>query len=224
MKGNVEYEVIYSSCTIFKQILKDHFITLQESSLYRTSNDIVIFDRLNGSVRYDYLLPENWGFLTEDYLKDRWRIFAINTHAYNKFLKLDYRVTGGFGPGYPLYFKKKIETQKDGKTVDTFIDYIENDLSVLFIYNHENFSTGIEDDTFEVSIRNLFTWNIQEGVQIGLDGFYILSMEDGNDYRLYGKAYIQVNVYKKKVFLQLSIEDEYDNRPQEGVKKMILFL
>ncbi|WP_372369485.1 DUF481 domain-containing protein [Candidatus Uabimicrobium sp. HlEnr_7] len=187
--GNVDFFAFSSSVSAFKHI-DDHYFNLQGSYVYREVNGDAIFDKLQAFLRYDY------------FLSDLWRIFVLNTHSRNQFLDLDYRVTIGVGVWYDIFLN----------------DTIQNGISFAPIYNYEQFAGDIDDETIELSFRNIFKWHIGEGVEFVADVFFIPNANNFDDYRFFGLFYFETKIYSDTLFLRVSLQEEYDSKPQDDIK------
>ena len=145
----------------------------------------------------------NRGSLTARYdhrVRGRWKAFAYNTEAYNEFLKLDYRATTGAGPWYDW----ELGSAKNGE-------------SLAVIHEYERFHGGLIRHTARLSLRHLSTIALSPTAQVRADFFYVPKADDFGNHRFSAELALETTIWKD-LGLKLTYLDEYDSRPQPGVK------
>jgi hypothetical protein len=157
---------------------------------YARSRGVVGQNRRHIVLRMDRKVSENF----------KW--FAFNTHAYNQFLRLDYRTTVGAGPWYDFIGSKW-----------------KNGFSVAPTYYYEEFQRQRPNSEGGWSFRNYFTYDISETASGGFDLFYAPRMKEIADFHFYFQPFLTAKVYKDLVSLRLSYTLEYDSRPIANVRQ-----
>lgn len=186
--GNVEQTSANSEITYYNKIEDDLFYW-QTGLIYGTSKGINNQNQGRTAFRYDWRCESQF----------KW--FAFNTHAFNKFLKLNYRGTLGAGPWY------------------NFIgDNWVNGVSIAPTIFYEDFDGfGIEKETW-LSFRNFLEFKLSVGNTIGTDFFYMVRTNDTADRLIYFQPYLETSILTDKLSLKLSAIIEDDSRPKPGVK------
>ena len=161
---------------------------------------------LNGNMTYNTfngLRTLNQGSLTARYdhrIRGHWKVFVFNTEAYNEFLKLDYRATTGAGPWY-----------------DWEVGPTMNGTSLAVTHEYERFRGGLIQRAARFSFRNLSSLALSPTARISADFFYVPKADDFADNHISAELSLETTIWKE-LGLKLAWLDEYDSRPQPGVK------
>lgn len=134
-------------------------------------------------------------------VRGSWKAFAFNTEAYNEFLKLDYRTTTGAGPWY-----------------DWVLGPVQNGTSLAVIHEYERFHGGLSRHAARLSLRSLSAVAVSPTAQLRADVFYVPKADDLGDHRVSVELSVETTI-RKAIGLKLAWLDEFDSRPQPGVKK-----
>lgn len=134
------------------------------------------------------------------HVSEKWRLFTVSSHAFNQYTRLDYRGSWGLGPLY------KIE-----------IGPIASGLSLAPIYEYEIYNTAEERRTVRLSCRYLAQVDVSETAFFGFDFFYIPSIQDISNTRVFISVSMENAVYKKTVGLKLAYALDYFSAPILGV-------
>lgn len=189
-RGNVDADSLSGGFSTFKA-LPGATVYLSGSILYSTFGNRRIFNQGALTARVDRGLP--W---------KNWKIFAFNTNAYNEFLRVNHRATTGAGPWYDLAL---------GPTT--------HGLSLAVAHEHERFKFGSSKDRGRLSFRSLSRVPLAETAELSADFFWIPSLHDSRDQRLYGEVSLQTKIWKDNLGLRLAWIAEHDSRPQPRVRK-----
>ena len=187
-RGNVDFTSLAFGLGVVKKWQRSA-LSLAGSALYNTFGSKQVFNQGTATLRYDRWLSENW------------RLFAFNSHAYNDFILLNYRATVGAGPWYDL---------KLGPTV--------HGLSLAGTYEYESFQGGVTDSAGRLSFRLASKIPVSPIAELDLDFFYVPRASDLDDYHLYAQVSLETLFVKSLFGLKVSWIDEYDSRPQPGIK------
>ena len=162
---------------------------LSGSMIYNKFNGVQVLNQGTLTARYDYALTGPW------------KVFVFNTNAYNEFTRLNYRETSGIGPWY-----------------DFALGATRHGVSLAGAQEYENYKGGVFHRTGRISFRDISKFPISETAQVSTDFFYIPKADEFGNYRLYGEIALQTLIWKKNLGLKLSWTDDYNSRPQPGIK------
>ncbi len=133
---------------------------------------------------------------------DKWKVFSVSGHSYNQYIKLGYRGTLSAGLLYKLDFGP-----------------ILSGISVAPGYEFETYLDDEVRRTLRLSCRYLAHILVSDTASIGLDYFYLPSVLDLANYRMYLSLSLENQIYKKLIGLRLSSSMEYFSAPIVGVVK-----
>jgi hypothetical protein len=187
--GNVEYLNAYGGLSLFNICEKNTYY-LDSSGLYVKSGKNVAQNQRRATLRVDRPQTENF----------KW--FAFNTHAYNEFLRLNYRTTVGAGPWYDF--------KGNGWT---------NGISFAPVSFHEEFSHAPVEGYMRASFRNNFMFKISDTAFAGFDLFYMPRANRIADHYDFFQPFVETKLYKESVALRLMYTVEFHSHPQPGVRK-----
>ena len=187
--GNIESLIGGIGVKTFRR-WDDLNIYLAGSYAHGETAGFTFMNKAQGTFRIDYGIYGNL------------RIFGFSTHAYNEFLKLDYRTANGFGPWWDL--------QRSSWS---------NGLSIAITWENEKWVTFANERATRLSIRNMLSVEISKTAKVGFDAFYIPNFAEWADFRLYIIPFIETTVWENKLGLKYSVTLERDNRPKLGVVK-----
>lgn len=186
--GNTEQTSANLEFTYFKKISENTFY-INSGFIYGLSRGVVNQNQGKLVFRYDHPVTDNF----------KW--FAFNTHAYNQFLKIDYRGTVGAGPWYD--FKGENFT---------------NGISAAPAFFYEDFKGGSSERDFWISLRNYYMMKLNETTDIGFDFFYMFRTNEPDDHLTFFQPFLETAIKPNRFSLKLSYIAESDSRPQPGVK------
>lgn len=186
--GNVEQTSANADITYFTLGEKSSFYW-QTGAIYGLSKDVVTQNQGRTVFRYDWIQTEQFKY------------FAFNTHAFNKFLKINYRGTVGVGPWY-----------------DFIGDNWKNGISLAPTYLYENFDGYGNEQGWWMSLRNYYIIKVSESTTTGLDLFYLFRTNDPNDQQIFFQPFLEVAIKPDRLSLKISYVGETDTRPKPGVK------
>lgn len=186
--GNVEQTSANLEFTYFKKI-DDNTFYINSGFIYGISRGVVNQNQGRVVLRYDQPVTENF----------KW--FVFNTHAYNQFLKLDYRGTLGAGPWYDFKGEK-----------------FTNGVSAAPVFFYEDFDGFGTEKDFWVSLRNYFVYELNESSNVGFDFFYMFRANEPDDHLTFFQPFLETVIKPNRFSLKLSYIAEGDSRPKPGVK------
>ena len=187
-RGNTNVDYLSTGFDVFKA-WSPSTLYLSGGSIYNRFNGIQVLNQGTLTARYDYAVAGSW------------KIFVFNTNAYNEFTQLNYRETSGIGPWY-----------------DFTVGPTKHGVSLAAAQEYENYRGGVYHRTGRISFRDISRFPISNAAQITTDFFYIPKADEFGNYRLFGEIALQTMIWKKYLGLKLSWTDDYNNRPQPGVK------
>ena len=162
---------------------------------------------ITGSMAYcviNHRQLNNQGALTLRYdhaVKGNWKIFAFSTNAYNRVIHLDYRTTTGIGPWYNLSL---------GET--------KHGISLAGIREYEEFSGGIREHSWRVSLRDISRVPVSPVAELSSDLFYSPKADEFGDYHFFQEIALRTLIWRDTLGLKLSWAYLYDSRPRPGIK------
>lgn len=186
--GNVEQTSANMEFTYFNKMEHDSFY-VNSGVIYGLSKGAVSQNQGRIAMRYDHPVTENF----------KW--FVFNTHAYNEFLKLDYRTTLGAGPWYDFQGEKW-----------------RNGVSMAPAFFYEDFDGFGTEKDFWISLRNYYMAELNETTGVGFDVFYMFRANDPDDHLIFFQPFLETEIQPDRFSLKLSYNLEGDSRPKPGVK------
>lgn len=190
LQGNVNMAVLNTALS-YNVNWKPHQLFIDAGNLFTMAGNTVAVNRLNGTALYAYNMLDNFN------------LFAYTTHTHDQINKIDYRLTNGAGV---CLHKLLPGVLKLGL------------LSAAVASENEWFSQTPAQYAVRTVLRAQGILPLTDSLDIGVDGFFTPSLLDVADYRLYGEAFLKVALPGDVASLKLSLADEYDTRPQPGVK------
>ena len=186
--GNIEENEQSGSFSVFKNYGRST-VYLNGSLIYHTIDNVQQNNQGNLTVRYDHPIGGNW------------KIFAINTNAYNKFLDLNYRTATGGGPWYDL----SLGDTKHG-------------ISLSVMYEYESFRKDIVEHTERLSFRDVSQIPVSNTAEIVSDMYYAPKIDEFADYHFFEELSLESLIWKDTLGLKISWSYDYDSRPKPGIK------
>lgn len=187
-RGNTDVNYLNTSFAFFRA-WRPSTVYLTGAMVYNTFGGRRVLNQGSLTARYDHAL------------QGPWKAFVFSTHAYNEFLRLDYRATMGAGPWYDLAL---------GPT--------RHGLSLALTRDYEKFKGGLVERSVRVSFRDISKVPISQAAELGADLFYVPKADEFGDYHLFAEISLQTMIWRDNLGLKLSWIDEYDSRPKPGVK------
>ncbi|MBI5631463.1 MAG: DUF481 domain-containing protein [Elusimicrobia bacterium] len=187
-RGNTDVDYISGGFSAFKA-WSDSSAYLNGSMIYNTFGSRKILNQGSLTARYDREIQRPW------------KIFAFNTNAYNEFIRLDYRSTTGVGPWYDAQWGE-----------------VKHGLSLAITHEYENFKGGLAESAARLSLRDVLRLPLSQAAELRADFFYRPKMDAIGDYHLFAEIGLETIIWKRNLGLKLAWIDEYDSRPQPGVK------
>lgn len=205
LSGNVNFANISTLLSYNLNVGKNQFF-LDSGTLFTQAGTATVANRINISGLYAYNVLDNFN------------IYGYSTHTKDQSNNIDYRLTNGIG----VCLHKIIEPIFKLSLVSLGVSS-ENE----WFKSQEPVFTALADNqklnsTFGVRtvLRTNFILPINSNVDFGVDGFYTPMIYDFSDYRLYGESFIKIKLDQSEMTsLKISVADEYDNKPQVGIKK-----
>lgn len=158
--------------------------------LINKSGDTLSVSRVSGSLMYAYGILDNFN------------LYGYTTHSHDPSTKLGYRLTTGLGaclhkilaPDFSLFL-----------------------VSLGPVWEAEWRSGGAQATAWRVAMRANAVKPLTDVLELGADTFWMPSLTDFGDSRLYAEGYLKVKL--SEVFsLKISAADEYNTRPQPNVQ------
>ena len=188
--GNIDFQTLNSSVSYNLNVENNQFF-IDAGNIFTKAGGNVIANRLNASGLYAYNIRDNFN------------IYAYTTHTYDSSIKLDYRLTNGFG---------------------VCLHKIASPIFKLFLISlggateNEWFQSNIKEFAFRSVLRLNAILPISDSVEFGVDSFYTPALPNLNDYRIYGEAFAQFKIIPDRLSFRISLADEFDSTPKTGVK------
>lgn len=191
LDGNTDNEMVSLGLAAGLSIDQENEVFLDVEGVYSDFNDTVVLDKQKASLLYAYKAAP------------KWNVFYFTTHAHNRFLSLDYRMTHAAGlcrhgllPGW------------------------ERALVSLALLDEREWWA---DDVSESKLRAALSLNcrkkISEHAYVAFEADYFPSLNEFSDYRAYGELYLELKVTEERVAFRVSLSQEYDSKPREGIRK-----
>ena len=190
-RGNVEQLQLNASTALKLQLASQHFVFVAGEGTYATFGGDVKLDKSTGSALYAYAIHPHWN------------LFVYTTHARNRFLKLDYRMTNSVGLCFHSFWPEAF-------------DLILISLGVT--PEHEWPADADLERALRATLRLNLGIDLSEGSEIGADLWYAPAVAQPEDFRVFGGLYVDVELWGP-VGIRLALTDEYDSEPRPGVKK-----
>ena len=187
-RGNTDVDYMNGRFDLFKKMAPST-VYLDGAMVYNTFNGARVLNQGTLTARYDHAI------------QGPWKVFVFDTNAYNQFIGLNYRSTTGAGPWY-----------------DRVWGAVESGSSLAAVYEYENFTNGVYNRDGRVSFREVLRVPISEVADIRGDFFVIPRVDRIADYRLFGEIALESLIWKKNLGLKASWTEEYQSRPQPGIK------
>lgn len=125
------------------------------------------------------------------------KFFAYNTHSYNEFISLDYRLTSGIGPW-----------------LDYNLGPLKSSSSAAIAYEREHYKSPAPiENNFRLSLRHITTLALDDHTDLGLDFFFVPKVNDFTDFRIFSMAYINFKFLQDRFSFKMAVTDEFDSRP-----------
>jgi hypothetical protein len=190
LSGNVNFLNLSTLLSYNLNVGKNQFF-IDGGNLFTQAGTTTVANRVNVSGLYAYNVLDNFN------------IYGYSTHTKDESNKIDYRLTNGIG----VCLHKIIEPIFKLSLVSLGV-------------SSENEWFQTKDSNFGVRsvLRTNFIYPINSNVDIGVDGFYTPMIYDFSDYRLYGEGFIKIKLDPEIASLKISVADEYDTKPQAGIK------
>lgn len=194
-RGNVEHNKVEANAGVFKNF--SDWTAYAMGDLIHSSYKGEKFEhRGSATARLDYHL----GPL--ETINPHWRIVAFSTYAFNEILKLNYRNTYGIGPWLDL------DTPR-----------VKNGISVLPVYTRQFYKGYAIESRWTLSFRYVFSVAVTDRASMGFDFFYVPTLSDFDDKRIYFSPYVEAFLWERILGLKLKSRTEYEGRPKGGIKK-----
>ena len=91
-------------------------------------------------------------------------------------------------------------------------------LSLAMVDEVEWFQQTPVQSAVRAALRGTGAWPVTDSLDLGFDAFYTPAVLDPGDFRLYGELFATVKLVPDLLALKLSLADEFDSRPQAGIK------
>jgi hypothetical protein len=190
LQGNVNMAILNTAVS-YNVNWKPHQLFIDAGNLFTMAGDTVAVNRINGTGLYAFNMLDNFN------------LFAYTTHTHDQINKIDYRLTNGAGVCLhkllPGFLKLGL-------------------LSAALASENEWFSQSPSQFAVRTVLRAQGIVPLTDSLDVGVDGFFTPALADVADYRLYGEAFLKVALPGNLASLKLSVADEFDTRPQPGVK------
>jgi hypothetical protein len=191
-RGNVDNRALTGSAAFALHPAPAHRLYLDLSGSYNAFGDAIVLDRQQGALLYA------WG------VAEHMNVFFYTTHARNRFLKLDYRTDNSVGV-----------------CVHSFLPDV---LPVLLLSlgvtpEWERWQGGADDANLRATLRLRAEMPVTAQATLGLDVTYTPVLAHPGRYRLFGNAFAELKITPDLLAFRLTASDEYDTRPQPGVKR-----
>lgn len=176
----------------------------------------------NGSLRFDYgynfFSPGNSLFKGHTFIKYL-NIFFFSQPSFDEQQKLDLRWHTGAGPKW--YF---LRVESSSSSVeDKWIWEKEVSLSAAILYEREEKSEGLgRADFTRLSVRPKINFPLWEtpssgATSLSLVYFYMPRLDRWNDYRMSAEGTLKVPIYRKIIFINFTLKDDYNAVVPNGV-------
>jgi hypothetical protein len=190
-RGNVEQVQVNASTALKLQLASRHQFFLAGEGTYATFGGDVKLDKSAGSALYAFALHPNWN------------LFVYTTHAHNRFLKLDYRMTNSAGVCLHSFWPERF---------DLIL------VSLGLTPEHGWPADGSIEKTLRATLRFNLGVDLGERSEIGADLWYAPAVTDPGDFRVFGALYVDVELWGP-LGVRFALTDEYDSSPRPGVEK-----
>ncbi len=190
-RGNVEQLQVNASTALKLQLASQHSFFLAGEGTYATFGGDVMLDKSTGSALYAFAVHPSWN------------VFVYTTHAHNRFLKLDYRMTNSVGLCLHSFWPEAF-------------DLILVSLGIT--PEHEWPADGGLERTLRATLRLNLGMDLGERSEIGADIWYAPAVAQPSDFRVFGGLYVDVEIWGP-VGVRLALTDEFDSEPRPGVRK-----
>ena len=191
MEGNVDSRSLNGAVNYKVELSSRTELMVDGAANYSTFGDSTTMEKLHGSALYAY------------HLQPHWNLFAVSTHAHNRFLSLNYRTTNGAGICAHSFMPGPF---------DLFL------LSLAVTPEYAYYSDRTIDRTTRALARLNFTAHPTDYLSIGFDGMYLPSFQDFGDYRLYAETFAQFKITPQTLSYKVTLSDEYDSAGRPGIK------
>lgn len=190
LSGNVRQTGYFGGLEYIQKFASRHQFMLEGAEDYSKFNDVKVMDKSRGSVLYAYSLAP------------RWNAYAASTQGQNRFTRIRYRTTNGAGLCY-----------------HSFVPFLNPVLvSAAVTPEYEAFFGGGQRHTTRATGRLNFGVPVSEHASLNTDFWYLPSLTDFHNYRLYTEIYLQLKVTEELLSFRVTWTDEYDSRPFPGIK------
>lgn len=190
LRGNVDHATLTSAFSFITNS-GPHQLMGHGTHFLTRNQKIVLINRASGSLLYAYSITE------------RFNAFVYSTHMMDESLGLDYRLTNGAG----LCRHRLLP------------DLLSLLLVSVAIAPEQAWFIG-DDSRFTVraALRTTAVLDLSEIAELGADAFFMPSVTDLADHRLYGEAFLKLRA-GERVWFKIAAADEYDADPPPGIER-----
>jgi hypothetical protein len=191
LSGNVDHFAVNGSLDVMLRLHERHELFVEAGAVYSAFGGQPVLDKQAGSLL--------WAWAIHEHLN----LFLYSTHGRNRFLTLKYRMTNSLGLCVHSLAPKAMSTSL---------------ISVGVTPEHEWWEDGVRETQIRGTLRLTLTAPFTPFVVVGLDVSYAPVFVDMGDFRLFGEAFAELKITPDVLALRITVADEFDSRPREGVK------
>lgn len=192
LAGNVDHFAIHGSLDVMVRLHERHELFVEADAIYSAFAGKPVLDKQAASLL--------WAWAVHDHLN----VFLYSTHGRNRFLTLRYRMTNSLGLCVHGLAPKAMPTSL---------------VSLGVTPEHEWWEDGAREAQIRGTLRLTLTAPFTPFMMVGIDVSYSPVFVDMGDFRLHGEAFAELKITEKTLALRITVADEFDSRPREGVKK-----
>ncbi|MDP7110456.1 MAG: DUF481 domain-containing protein [Myxococcota bacterium] len=191
LSGNVDHFAVNASLDVMLRIHKRHELFVEGDAVYSAFGGAPVLDKQAGSLL--------WAWAIHEHLN----VFLYSTHGRNRFLTLRYRMTNSLGLCVHSLAPEAMPTSL---------------ISFGVTPEHEWWEYGGRETQIRGTLRLTLTAPFTPFMMVGIDVSYAPVFVDMGDFRLYGEAFAELKITREVLALRITVADEFDSRPREGVK------
>ncbi len=191
LAGNVDHFAVNGSLDVMVRVHARHELFLEAHGIYSAFAGKPVLDKQTASLL--------WAWAIHEHLN----VFLYSTHGRNRFLTLRYRMTNSLGLCVHSLAPRAMQTSL---------------ISFGVTPEHEWWEDRTRETQIRGSLRLTLTAPFTPYVMVGIDVSYAPVFVDMGDFRLYGEAFAELKITERVLALRITVADEFDSRPREGVK------
>lgn len=191
LAGNVDHFALNGALDVMVRLHERHELFVEADAIYSAFAGKPVLDKQAGSLL--------WAWAVHEHLN----VFVYSTHGRNRFLTLRYRMTNSLGLCVHSLAPKAMTTSL---------------ISFGVTPEHEWWEDGIREAQIRGTLRLTLTAPFTPFMMVGVDVSYAPVFVDFGDFRLHGEAFAELKITHQTLALRITVADEFDSRPREGVK------